>query len=185
MCGKALSKTKALMRVRNYLSQKQTDLLFFSHIMSPFNYCPLVWMFCSKPAHQLLCKTQHKALKARLNDFTLSFEESISKTKSVPIHLKNLQLLACEVYKTLNHLNAEIMWDTLEFKRPNKYKLKRGRNLGIPKASSVSAMNSFDFRASLLWNNIPNDRKELKTLKEFSDAVQSLDLYCKCRNCTY
>ena len=183
ICGKALAKTKALMRIRNYLSQKQTDFLFFSHIMSPFNYCPLVWMFCSKPAHQLLCKTQHKALKARLNDFTLSFEESILKTKSVPIHLKNLQLLACEVYKTLNCLNAEIMWDTLDLKRPNKYKLKRGRNLEIPKGNTVRAMNSFDFRASLLWNNLPDDRKELKTLEEFSAAIESLKLYCRCRNC--
>ena len=47
ICGKALSKIKALMRIRGYLNQKRVDALFFSHIMSPFSYCPLVWMFCS------------------------------------------------------------------------------------------------------------------------------------------
>ena len=44
VCGKALTKIKAFMRIRNYLNQKQADLLFSSHIMSPLNYCPLVWI---------------------------------------------------------------------------------------------------------------------------------------------
>ena len=183
ICGKTLSKTKALMRIRNYLNQKQTDLLFFSHIMSPFNYCPLVWMFCSKQAHNLIHKTQHKALKVRLNDFTLSFEESISKSNSLPIHSKNLQLLACEVYKTLHNLNPPITWDTFDLKKPSKYQLKRGSALKIPKGKTASVLNSFDFRASLLWNHLTVDCKELKTLKEFSDAIQNISIYCRCTSC--
>ena len=72
MCGKAIAKTKALMRVRNFMTQKQADLLNFSYSMSPFNYCPLLWMFCSKQGHNLLKKTHSKALRARLDDFSSS-----------------------------------------------------------------------------------------------------------------
>jgi len=68
-CKKATSKTKALLRIRNYLTQKQADLLYNSYIMSPFNYCPLVWMFCSRRAHNLINKTHHKALCAKQNTF--------------------------------------------------------------------------------------------------------------------
>ena len=171
------------MRVRNYLNQKQSDSLFFSHIMSPFNYCPLVWMFSSKQAHNLIHKTQHKALKARFNDFTLTFEESILKSNSLPIHSKNLQILACEVYKTMNHLNPPIMWGTFELKEPNKYQLKRGSTLKIPKGKTASALNSFDFRASLLWNHLTVDCKTQGTLEEFSNAIQNTTLYCRCTNC--
>ena len=153
--------------------------------MSPLNYCPLVWMFCSKKAHSLLCKTQHKALMVRFNDFTLSLEESLIRSKSVPLHLRNLQLLACEVFKTLNHLNPEVMWDSFGLKGPNKYLLKRGINLKIPKAKTARAVNSFDFRASLLWNHLPDSNKKLETLKEFSEAIQTISIYCKCTNCAW
>ena len=54
ICKKASAKTKVLMRIRRYLTQKQVDRLYAAHVMSPFNYCPLVWMFCSKQAHNLI-----------------------------------------------------------------------------------------------------------------------------------
>ena len=73
ICGKVLTKIKAFVRIRNYLNQKQADLLFSSHIMYPFNYCPLVWMFCSWQAFNLLNRTHYKALQARYNNFTDSF----------------------------------------------------------------------------------------------------------------
>ena len=44
VCKKALQKIKALLRIRNYLSQPQTDILLNSYIRSAFDYCPLVWM---------------------------------------------------------------------------------------------------------------------------------------------
>ena len=75
ICKKATSKIKALMRIRGYLTQNQADHLYQAYIMSPFNYCPLVWMFCSKMAHNLIDKTHHKALCARFNTFDATFEE--------------------------------------------------------------------------------------------------------------
>ena len=35
ICEKVLSKTRALMRTQNFLNQKQADILFSSHLMSP------------------------------------------------------------------------------------------------------------------------------------------------------
>ena len=42
MCSKATKKTKALLRIRNYLNVKAAKLLCNSFILSTFNYCPLV-----------------------------------------------------------------------------------------------------------------------------------------------
>ena len=81
LCGKVFSKIKAL-----------KDLLFHCHIMSPFNYCPLVWMYCSKQAHSLLANIHKKALRARFNDFTLAYDEFLQKSELVSIHVRNLQL---------------------------------------------------------------------------------------------
>ena len=126
ICRKSLSKIKALWRIRAYLSQKQANQLFYTFIMSPFSYCPLVWMFCSRQANNMINITHYKALRVRFNDFSSTFEELLDKANSNSIHTLNLRLMLCEVYKTLNRINPPIMWDTFKFKETNKYTLRRG-----------------------------------------------------------
>ena len=62
--------------------------------------------------NHLLNTTHKKALRVRLNDFNLSFTELLNIAKSSPIHTKNLKLMVCEVYKILNHLNPQTMWES-------------------------------------------------------------------------
>ena len=47
MCRKAGQKLSALSRISPYLETDKKELLFKSMVKSQFNYCPLVWMFCS------------------------------------------------------------------------------------------------------------------------------------------
>ena len=51
LCKRANQKTNALLRIRHYLNIKKAKYLFNAFVMSPFNYCPLVWMFCGKQSH--------------------------------------------------------------------------------------------------------------------------------------
>ena len=153
--------------------------------MSPFAYCPLVWMFCSRQADNLLNATHFKALRVRFNDFTSSFDNLLKKSESISIHTKNLQLMLSKVYKTLNHLNPPMMWEFFEYKTFNKYSLRRGNNLEIPTARSTSAVNSFDFRAVMAWNQLSDNIKCADTLSEFNTKVRKIKIYCTCVNCTF
>ena len=182
ICKKASAKTKALMRIRNYLTQYQADLLFSSFIMPPFNYCPLVWMFCSKQAQNLINVTHHKALCARFNSFSYTLDELLIKSNSSTIHTKNLQLLVGEVYKSLNRLSPEIAWDIFTPKQ-SRYNLRQGSSLIIPNARTTRGMNSFDFRAALAWNYLPNQVKCEKSLSKCKSGIKSIKIYCKCLNC--
>ena len=183
ICGKAISKIKALMRIRNYLSQEQADNLFSSYIMSPLTHCPLIWMFCSKPAHNMLQKTQYKALRARFNDFSSSCEKLLERAESCDIHTRNLRLLMAEIYKTLNRSNAIIMWDSFDLKVPNKYELRRGRNLITPKAGTTKALNSFDFRAAMAWNHLSLSVKSANNITTFMKLLKNENIYCRCLMC--
>ena len=46
----ANKKFNALTRAQNYMTTDQKKLIFSSFIESQFTYCPLIWMFCTKPS---------------------------------------------------------------------------------------------------------------------------------------
>ena len=66
MCIKATKQLKVLQRLDSVLNEKSRFLIFISFIQSNFNYCPLVWHFCSKTNIEILEKLQYTALKLSL-----------------------------------------------------------------------------------------------------------------------
>ena len=184
ICKKASTKAKALIRIRGYLTQQQADHLYNAYIMSCFNYCPLVWMFCSKQAHSLINITHFKALCARFNIFSESFDQLLLRSNTSSIHTRNLNLMVIEIFKSLNCLNPKIMWNTFEVK-PSSYNLRQGQSLLIPVAKTVRALNSFDLRASLAWNYLPKTLKAETSLSKFKASLRLCKIYCRCRLCIY
>ena len=106
LCMKVNAKVKAFSRLSNYINFNQARILFNADIMSNFNYCPLIWLFCSNAANSTINRVHKRALRVLYQDFESSFEELLSRHDDVTIHLKNLQKLLLEVYKTLNHRHA-------------------------------------------------------------------------------
>ena len=89
-----------------------------------------------------------------------------------------------EIFKTLKRLNANIMWDSFDFKDPNKYELRWGCNLVIPKGRTAKVINLFDFRAALAWNHLHIHVKTAENLVEFKEILKKETIYCRCLNCT-
>jgi hypothetical protein len=183
MCKMASAKIKSICRIRGFLTQCQTNILFDAYIMSYFNYCPLVWMFCSKLAHNLINKTHRRALRAKLNIFSCENDELLRIAKSESIHSRNLKLLIIEIFKSLNRLNPKIMWDTFPIKS-NHYNSRRGSCIIIPPATSTRSINFFDFRAALAWNQLPLSIKSETDLHKFVRSLEKVDIYCQCRECS-
>ena len=178
----ASSKTKALMRIKNYLSDAQANVLVNAFILSAFNYCPLIWMFCSKMAHNLINSTHRRILCAKTGSFSSSLEDLLAVTNSVSIHTRNLRLLMTEVFRTLNRLNPAIMWDTFQTSATT-YSLRCGSTLVIPRIKKALGVNSFDFRASMGWNALPAEVKEAETIAAFKNALSKVTICCTCKHC--
>ena len=179
ICTKANLKTKALLRIRNYLSEKQAQILCNSFILSYFNYCPVVWMFSNKTLNNLVNKTYTRALRALLNNFTLTSQEILEVTKRKTIHCHNLQKLAIEVFKSVNNLNPNMMCDLFEFKN-SVYNLRRSNLIALPQSLDT---NSWIFRGILLWNNLENEIKSNTSTDGFKNSVKNMNLYCQCKIC--
>ena len=183
LCKKANQKTMALLRIRKYLTQAKADLICNSYIMSSFKYCPLIYMFCEKRSNNLMNATQRRCLRARLNNFTLSFEGMIGLTSCVPLHITNLRLLMIEVYKSAHGLSPEFMRNVFE-KRDSHYSLRSGNTLKLYSNKSSFGTNSIGFRAALAWNHLPKILKELPTLTAFKAKLKDTNIYCQCKICT-
>ena len=94
------------------MPQKKLRITMKACVSSQFEYCPLIWIFHSR---QINLMRGH--LRIVYKEHFSSFEEPLSKDKSVPVHQRNLQILATEMYKILNGLSTGIIQDIFETKR--------------------------------------------------------------------
>jgi len=86
ICKKANQKLSALSRISCYMHQKQRKLIINSFIKSQFNYCPLIWLFCSRKANNKIDNIQERSLRLLCNDYESSFIELLSLNKEITTH---------------------------------------------------------------------------------------------------
>ena len=182
LCRKVNLKVNAFIRLRLFLGEQKSKLIFNSVIMSNFSYCPLIWLFCTKGA---INRTHKRALRALYGDYGSTFEELLDRDKSKTIHKKNLHILMTEVYRTINHLNPEYMWEFFT-KRDVPYGLRSSELCMIPSVNYQRyGINSLSFRGSLLWNALSDEIKLTTSTKNFKKEIRHWDGKSRtCHICT-
>ena len=185
LCKKASQKVKALFRIRRYLNVAHSKLLCNTYILSTFNYCPLIWMFGSKLGNNKINQVHKRALRAVYQNYNASLEELLRLDQSDSIHIRNLRKLLVEIYKSLNHLNPEFMWDMFKPKS-TPYTFRSGESLLLPTCNTVTfGLNSVVFRGSILWCNLENCIKSSSSVANFKTKVKSWSgQNCSCRICS-
>ena len=86
ICRKANQKLSTLLRISSNINMKQKQLLYKSVIKSQFNYCLLVWMFCSRLSNNLINKTQDQSLKISFKDQKTSYQNLLEIHNELMIH---------------------------------------------------------------------------------------------------
>ena len=136
-------------------------------ILSNFNYCPLIWLFCNKGANKKIDLAHKRALKILHNDYDYSFQSLLSRSNSFTIHVQHLQKLMTEIYiiyMSLNNMNPSIVWEFHE-KKYVAYDLRKKNLCKLPKAKIISyEAQSLSFRGSFLWNTLDDNAKQEPTL---------------------
>ena len=85
-------------------------------IKSQFNYCPLVWMFCSRKSNNMVNKVQERALRLIYKDNENNFQTLLNEYNETPVHQRNLQFLMMEIYKIKNNCAPPIMYHLFRFR---------------------------------------------------------------------
>ena len=88
---------------------KEKETLINSFVYANFNYCPLIWHFCSAKSVRKIEQIQTRALRILYNDFDSDYKTLLDKSGECTMEVKRLRTLELEVLKTLNNLNAAFM----------------------------------------------------------------------------
>ena len=86
ICRKAGKKLWAFLRISFKLNTRQKQLLYKSMIKSQFNYCLLVWMFCSRQCNNLISKLHQRSLRVSYKDQKTSYQNLLETHNEITIH---------------------------------------------------------------------------------------------------
>ena len=163
------------------LPQRKSIMKAF--ISSYFGYCPLVWMFHSRKLNHRINNIQERALRLVFKDHTSSYQTLLEKDNSVPVHIRNIQVLATELYNVANGISSEIMKEVLPLKESLKYPSQH--ILQSPNTRTTTyGLNSLTHLGPKIWAILPDDLKKVSSLKVFSQRIKLWNpSNCPCKLC--
>ena len=184
ICKKVAPQLNVLQRLSKFLNENTRLTVFKSFIRSNFNFCPIIWHFCSQTNTEKLEKLQYRALRIVYNDFQSSYEDLLHRVNTTTLHLGRMQSIAIETFKCLNGIAPEYIRDLVKLK-DNKYNFRYENMLQLPTVrTSRYGKNSFRFEAARVWNSLPNEIRCANNFKEFKRLVHTwTGPGCKCSMC--
>ena len=158
LCKKASQQVNVLYRIGKFLTKLNKLTILHTFILSNFNFCPLVWHFCSAANIQKLENVQKRALRFVYDDHTSTYEELLLKAKIPSLHIQRLRTMAIETFKIVNKLAPPCLQDLI-VKKDAKYNFRYHNILDVPVFRTISAgKRSFRYAAPHLWNSLPDSK---------------------------
>ena len=90
ICKKSARQLAVLKRLGHLLTLQGKIAFFKYFISSNFNYCPLIWHFCSQCNTNKLEKVQERALRFVYNDYISSHADLLKTAGTEYLHIKRV-----------------------------------------------------------------------------------------------
>ena len=171
LCSKVNKNVSAFSTIRNYLYIKQIDKLSKKTVLADFNYCPLIWILSTKAANNEINRARKRPLWELYQNNNSSFDKCLMKEAGIKIHIKNLQKLMLEVFKTLNRLNPSYLLEIFNEKQVG-YNL-RTRNLVVLCRTQTYGINSGIFSGSTLRNALTEEIKTCENVVAVKEKAKT------------
>ena len=184
LCKQASMQLNAISRLKQYMGRKEIEVLLNSFIYSNFNYCPLVWNFCSCKSSSKIEQIQKHCLKLLLDDNVSDYKDLLHKSHRSTMVVKRLRVLAIEIFKTLNSLNPSYMKDIFSPKNVSKI---HPNNIAVKSHQTAKyGDKSLTCLGPKIWNSLPEYIKAENCYKKFKEFIDTwMGPICNCYICHY
>ena len=119
VCRKTGQKLGALLKISSNLSIKHKKLFSKSMMKCQFNYCSLVWMFCSRQSNNLINKIHERSLGISYKDQKISYHYLLETHNELTI-IKEICNYYWRKFIKLLMVSSHQLWAlTLSFKVTN------------------------------------------------------------------
>ena len=125
ICKKASTKISALARVTPCMGIVKKRILINTFFTSQFSCCPLVWMCHSGANNKKINELHERCLRIVYNDKQYPFNKFLEIDGSFSIHMRNIQILATEMYKLINNLSPPSMNTAFKLNSDIRYNLRQ------------------------------------------------------------
>ena len=167
-----------------YLNLDAKRILVESFILANFNYCPLVWYFCSSESKRKQEQIQKRALRFLFNDYESDYEHLLVKANKPTLEIRKIRLLALEIFKTIQGLNPTYMKEIF---------IQNTRRGAQSNKLYVQSQNSKKYGSDTLrslgpkiWNSLPIHFREATSLCAFKQLIKTwAGPKCHCNQCRF
>ena len=111
ICRKAGRKLNVLARLSKTLDFESKLTLFHCFVLSHFEYCAVVWHFCSRDKMRKMEKIQKQALRYVFNDYTSCYTELLRKADKTLLYVQRMRSILCVVQNCLNKVGPVYLND--------------------------------------------------------------------------
>ena len=160
LCIKAARQTNALRRIVKYIPIECRLNIYQAFIFSNFNYCDIVWHFCSNRSTYKIEKAHKNALRVTLNDYTSSYSDMLEVITRPTLYKSRIKDIAIKTFKSVKGLNPKYMRSLFSFST-TPYCTRGGSKFVQSKVNTIGfGINSFTYQGSKIWNNLPHGVKD-------------------------
>ena len=184
LCIKSARQVNAFRRYAKYLDFKTRLSIYKCFILSNFNFCNTIWMFCSGADIDKMEKIQERALRFVFSDHQSDYSTLIKHAGVCTLEISRMRTLATEVYKAYNKLGPSYTNDLFK-PNSNDLGLRSINSVNLPRYKTVTyGRNSLRFTGAHIWNSLDIELRTAVSIKEFKTLIKNWDgIECKCAMC--
>ena len=184
ICKKGARQLNALKRIGKHLNRLCKLSIYYSFIMSNFNFCSLAWHFCSEKNTVKIEKIQERALRFIYSDYKSPYENLLSRSKLPSLRIRRVRSMAIQMFQIINNQSPVYLNDFVELKN-SKYNFRYKNLVDIPRVrTSTYGIKSFRYTAAKLWNDLPDHFRTETSFSHFKSLMSSWNgKACSCSAC--
>ena len=168
LCHKISSNLFLLSKLRHFVDIQTCKIFFNAHILSHINYASTLWDSCSDVNFKRVNSLYRRASKLIIPNKHLTTDDKMILLNLAPLR-KHLQLNKCVFMKKILEGHAPTYLSNLF-----KHSSIRGRkHFVLPQPRIDLFKSSLSYSGVVLWNILPEDIKQTKTLTTFKDKLRN------------